>query len=224
MQFTIHFSWIRPALRVQVQFALLRHVEEIHDNHIKRQLLLAIPLRHIQSLLLRGVNRLTLDVPVDRPRQHVRHARQQPIPLVDLVAGVACDDEIRYAVSNLRRPYVLTVEAQIHRRFRRIVPDQTVALSRNYEGYTDVLASDRAIVMPTTDLVIPQVHPALLLLPQPVVVLVGVRVEHSRNTIAFCASIQLATSGSSGAMVHPRMCSNALPSAVVTTSESLCGR
>jgi hypothetical protein len=63
--------------------------------------------------------------------------------------------------------------------------------------------------MPTTDLVIPQVHPALLLLPQSVVVLVGVRVERSRNTIAFCASVQVGdfrAFGRHGPPAHVQQC------------------
>ena len=43
--------------------------------------------------------------------------------------------------------------------------------------------------MPAADLVIPQVHPALLLLAQPVVVLVCRRVEGGRNPVALRADV-----------------------------------
>jgi hypothetical protein len=70
-------------------------------------------------------------------------------------------------------------------RFRWVVPDHPVAATRDHERHTHVLAANSRVIMPAADLVITKVHPALLLLPQSVVMLVCGRVEQGRNAVAF---------------------------------------
>ena len=101
MQFTIHRSRIGPAFRIEVHLALARHVQEVHHDNVQRQIPLAISLRYIQNLFLGRVDRLALDVPINSPWQHMRHAGQQPIALVNFIAGLPGNDEIRHPVSNL---------------------------------------------------------------------------------------------------------------------------
>src|SRR5579859_432203 len=52
MQLTIHSCRIRPTRWLEIEFSLLRHVQEVHDDSIQRQLLFTILLRHIQNLFL----------------------------------------------------------------------------------------------------------------------------------------------------------------------------
>ena len=127
MQFAIHRSRIRPPLRVEVQFTLLGHVEEVHHEHVQRQFLLAIFLGHIENLILSRIDRLALDVPISRLRQHLCHAGEQAVTFIDFVAGLSGDNEIGNAISYLGRPRIAPIEPQIDRRFGWVIPHQAIA-------------------------------------------------------------------------------------------------
>ncbi len=101
MQFAVHCRRIGPALRIQIHLALLGHVEKVDDHHIQRQFSLAVSFGDIQDLFLRRIDRLTLDVPISGSRQHMGDSRQQTVTLINFVAALPGDYEVRDAVSNL---------------------------------------------------------------------------------------------------------------------------
>ena len=113
MQLAIHCRGIGPALGVEVHLALPGHVQEIHHHHAQGQIFFAIFIGNIEKLILRRIDCFALDIAVNRARQHVRYAGEQAIALVDFVAGIAGDHEVRNAVADLRRPDVALIEAEV---------------------------------------------------------------------------------------------------------------
>lgn len=195
MKLLIHGRWIRPSSRIEIQIALLRHVQEVHDEDVQRQVALAIPLRNSHELVLGGIDRLALDVAVGGLRQHVRDSGELAITLVNFVGIVARNHKKRNAVSHLRRPHILQVEPQIDCSFRRVVPDQAVIPAGHHEGNANSLSSERVVIMPAVDATVAEIEKTLLMLAHAVVVLTGRGVEDGGNTVSgigflsvFCAS------------------------------------
>ena len=89
MQLIVHRGGIGPSSRIQIQIALLRHVQEVDDQHVERQVAIAVSLGNGHELVLRGIDRLALDVAVCCFRQHVGDTGELAIALVDLIAVVA---------------------------------------------------------------------------------------------------------------------------------------
>lgn len=85
---------------INVQLALLGHVQELHHQPIQRQISIAIHLRDVKELFLRRIDGLALYVAVNRPRQHVGDAGQLAVALVDFVRFVTSDHEEGDPVAN----------------------------------------------------------------------------------------------------------------------------
>ena len=141
-----------------------------------------IPWRQ-QELVLRGIDRLALDVAIRGPRQHVRGAGELAIALVDFVGFISRDHKEGDAVADFGRPDVLLVEAKIDRGLRRVIPDQPVAAAGNEEWNADILSTDGGVIMPAIDSMVAQVESTLLLLAESIVVLAGRRIEGGGNAI-----------------------------------------
>lgn len=100
MKLFVHCDWIGPSNRVEIQLALFRHVQEVHHQHIERQVAVTISLRNCHELVLGGIDRLALDVAICGLRQHGRDAGELAIAFVDLVAVIARDHEKGNTVSH----------------------------------------------------------------------------------------------------------------------------
>ena len=177
MKLLVHSRWVRPEPGIEVHLAHFRVVEPIHHQHVSRQMAVAIALRNRQQFLLAGVSLLALDVTVSRFGQHVRGAREQPIAGVDLVRSGAGNHEEGNTVARLGDPAGLLVEARLDRGLRSVVPQECIALVGDQERHAETGSGRSRVIGPAMDRVSAMVQKTLLILPQPVVVLVGGRVK-----------------------------------------------
>src|SRR5580698_4751819 len=80
-----------------------------------------------------------------------------------------------------------TVNTRRHDGLGRIVPDDAVAFVGDQEGYAHRFAGGRIVVVPTVDGAAPIIQNPLLILPEPVVMLVGRCVESRPRAKGFLA-------------------------------------
>src|SRR3569833_1155387 len=93
MKLAIHGGGIGPAFGIEVELALFGHVEEVDDEHIEGEIAIAIAFSDSEGLFLCWVDGLALDIAVGGLGQDVGHAGELSVAAVDLVGGVAGDDE-----------------------------------------------------------------------------------------------------------------------------------
>ena len=180
----VHGGGVGPPGRVKIHLTLARHVQEVHDQHIKRQLAVAISLGNIERLLLGGIDGLALNVAIGGFGQQVRYAGKLAIARVDFVALVAGNHKEGDAVADLGGPDIQLVEAEIDGCFGGVVPDEAVAAAGNHERNADILSANREVIVPALNAMTAQVEKPLLLLAEAVIMLALRRVKGSGNAVA----------------------------------------
>ena len=137
----------------------------------------AIALRHVQHFLLAGVALLALYVAVGGLGQHMRGAGEQLIARVDFVRVVAGNDEEGDAVTHLRGPLGLLVEARLDGGLGGVIPQQAVAFVGHQKGHAEAGSGGSKVVGPAAHHVAAMIEEAFVVLAQAVVMLVGGRGE-----------------------------------------------
>ena len=112
MELPVHGCGIRPLRRVHVHLAHLRVVKPVDDEIVDGVVPVAITFGDGHKLFLAGITLLALYVSIRGLRQHRCVTCQQAVSRVNLIVGLACDDEKRDTLSNVGGSPCGVVEAE----------------------------------------------------------------------------------------------------------------